>query len=399
MEFEQIGKRLEWLDEQQRKGKTDLGSLDERLTALQASLDVLSKQVKSLSKEVSDLSPATARINQFDELMSKQRTDLNKLLDASEKAAVRREQEVAKIHSTEMEEIRKAIFHLGNSIHTEEIEKKFKDRAHEEQRLSLSMQDLRTTVEEAVAQSKDVALTQKALEEARRQDVKRLADLQGELASVRKRADDAREKTTLHSDTIRNVENRINELLETEVSRQDAQTAFLAQQALAQVDRDRDWKDWHEKYEVFKQQAANMETQVAILEDSIRGAKRAQDSYNELNQKLERRISEVGEMQRLAEDRIRQEWVAFKADDQKRWTGNALSQEEAMRDLRKSMDKIEPRLTALDDSSQTLQDQLHQTTDTTEKQLQELMNVSHEWLVAYERIMGHSKAKAKKSTR
>ena len=46
----------------------------------------------------------------------------------------------------------------------------------------------------------------------------------------------------------------------------------------------------------------------------------------------------------------------------------------------------------LDESIQTLQDQLHQTADATEQQLQELMNVAHEWLSAYERIMGHGKA-------
>ncbi len=114
---------------------------------------------------------------------------------------------------------------------------------------------------------------------------------------------------------------------------------------MAQVERDRGWKDWQEKYELFKQQADNMEAQVAALDDSIRAAKRAQDAYNDLNQKLERRIAEVSEMQRLAEDRIRQEWVAFKADEQKRWTSHSLSQEESMRDLRKDMDKLEQRTT------------------------------------------------------
>jgi chromosome segregation ATPase len=167
---------------------------------------------------------------------------------------------------------------------------------------------------------------------------------------------------------------------------------------MAQVERDRGWKDWQEKYEIFKQQADNMEAQVAALDDSIRAAKRAQDAYNELNQKLERRIAEVSEMQRLAEDRIRQEWVAFKADEQKRWTSHALSQEETMRDLRKDMDKLETRATTLDDTFQIMHDQLHQTTDATEKQLQELMNVTNEWLTAYERIMGHGK-KTKKAAR
>lgn len=60
------------------------------------------------------------------------------------------------------------------------------------------------------------------------------------------------------------------------------------------------------------------------------------------------------------------------------------------------MQKLEERIDPYDEKIQTMQDQLHQTADATEQQLQELMNVAHEWLSAYERIMGHGKT-AKKS--
>jgi ATP-dependent protease ClpP protease subunit len=62
-----------------------------------------------------------------------------------------------------------------------------------------------------------------------------------------------------------------------------------------------------------------------------------------------------------------------------------------MKNLQKTMDKIENRLTEFDDSFQTMQDQLHQTTDLTENQMQELMNWAHQWLTASERVMGHEK--------
>ncbi len=397
MEFEQITKRLEWLDEQQRDNKTAISDLNDRLTSIETSINAIGKQLKSLNKEIANAAPAAARIDQFDTMMAKQRTDLNKMIEDMEKRSVRRERDAAKLHNAELVDVNKTITKLKESIKIEEINKKFKDRAHEEQRLTLTVQDMSAQVEETVAQVKELAQGQKALEEARRQDAKRLADQQGELASVRKRSDDAREKITLHSDNIRNLENRISELLETETQRQESQIAFLEQQAMAQVERDRSWKEWQEKYEAFKKQAENMESQVTALDETIRAAKRAQDAYNELNQKLERRIAEVSEMQRLGEDRIRQEWVAFKADEQKRWTSHSLSQEEAMRDLRKDADKMEQRLTRLDDAAQVMQDQLHQLTDSTEQQLQELMNTANEWLTAYERIMGHTKTKAKRT--
>ena len=296
-----------------------------------------------------------------------------------------------------MADVNASIEELRASLEFEPIKKQLKEQALDDKRLSLDIQDLQQKLD-AVAQPIESSLNiAKEANEAHRQNLKQITDLQAEMVAVRKRADEAREKTLIYGDSIRNLENRMTELVESEAARKQAQTAFLDQQVLAQVERDRGWKEWQAKYENFKKQAENMELQVVALDDSIRAAKRSQEAYTELNQKLERRIAEISEIQRLAEDRIRQEWVAFKADEQKRWTSHALSQEEAMRDLRKDLDKLEGHVTQLDDSSQVLQDQLHQTASTTEQQLQELMNVSHEWLTAYERIMGHSKAKTKKA--
>src|SRR5262245_41366053 len=100
MEFEQITKRLEWLDEQQRKNKTTLSDLSEQLTSLETSVNALTKQFKSINKELADAGPVAARLGQFDQIMSKQRLDLNKLIEDMEKAALRREKETANLHQT-----------------------------------------------------------------------------------------------------------------------------------------------------------------------------------------------------------------------------------------------------------------------------------------------------------
>ncbi len=398
MEFEQIAKRLEWLDNQQRKQETAVSGLDGRIASLETSVNALTKQLKELTKEISGIGPVAERTNQFESMVTKQRNELTKMIEATEKRAEKREKEISKVQESELIEIKRSIEKLAlAAVKPEDINKEFKKHTLDEQRLALDVKEMRAKVDEAVKSTEPLFLAQKTLEDARRQDAKRVADLPGEIAAIRKRADEARDKVIVYGDSIRNLENRISELLETENERKTAQVTFLEQQSLALVERDRAWKEWQLKYDTFKKQAENMDIQVVALDDSIRAAKRAQDAYTELNQKLERRIAEVSEMQRLAEDRVRQEWVAFKADEQKRWTGHSLSQEESMRDLRKDVDKVEERITVLDDASQTLQDLIHQTTDTTEKQLQEMMNVANEWLSAYERIMGHGK-KTKKTT-
>ena len=392
MEFEEIIKRVEWLDEQQRKSRTEFGDFGGRLAILQTSIENLSQQLKGLAQQFNDLNVVVPRLDQFDQMIAKQRTDLSKRIDLLESSASRREQEGQQSRQVEIEEIRKSIFRLQNAVAAEEGARK--ERVSDEKRRTLALQDMRASMEAAVRQTTEVLDSQKVIQETQRNTVKRLADLQTEMVAVRKRADDARDKSTLHTDAVRNLENRIGELVGTETERQEQFAAIVQQAAVAQVDREHAWKEWQERYEAFKQQIAAAESRAAAFDDSIRAAQRAQEAYDGLNQRLERRIAEVSEIQRLAEERIRQEWVAFKADEQKRWTGHSLAQDETLRDLRKDVERIESRLPDMDDATQTLQDQLHQTTETTEHQLQELMNLAQQWLTAYERIMGHARTKA-----
>ena len=397
MEFEQLVKRLEWLDEEHRKTRTSIITLEERMTALEGSIDAVAKQIKPLGKQIADIASTAARLNQFDAIFAKQREDMNKAIDDIEMRHQKREKEVSKRHQQDFEPINKEIDGLKKAL-TElaPIKRDLKARATEEMRLNQAIKELKPPIDEAMRISQEAIRAQRVFDESRKTEAKRVADLQGELTAVRKRIEEAREKADLTADGFKNIDNRIKELQLSEVERKTAQTAFIEQQTVAQIDREHTYKEWKEKFDTVKQQAQTLDSQIQTLEETLRSAKRAQETYNELNTKLERRINEVTEMQRLAEDRLRQEWVTFKADDQKRWTGYTLSQDEGGKDIRRIVQKIEERINPLDESIQTLQDQLHQTADATEQQLQELMNVAHEWLSAYERIMGHGKS-AKKS--
>ena len=395
MEFEQIIKRLEWLDKQQRQNQDALTGLDGRLESFETTINAVSKQMKSFTKQITDVSPMEKRLDQFDTLMTRQRAEFVKLLEEKEKEQTRVTRENLKYVQTELTEIQKVIANIKTTTNLTEIKKQIKERGDEMQRVLNNVADLKFRVDEVARTKDDAVHALKAIEETRKNDLKRVADIQGEVTALRKRVDENRDKATITADSIRNVENRFTDLIASELERKQAQAAFLEQQTLAQIDRDRAWKEWKEKYESFQKEAANLDIHIQNLDEALRGAKKAQETYLELNTKLERRINEVTEMQRLAEDRLRQEWVSFKTDDQKRWTGYSLSSEESFRDIRKEVQKLETRITPFDDITQVLQDQMHQTTDATEKQLQEMMNVLHEWMLSYQRIMGHGK-KSKK---
>jgi len=396
MDFEQIVKRLQWLDEEHRKDKAAIIELEERIAAYEGSIDTVAKQIKPLEKQIAGLTPNSARIDQFEVIVTNQREEMKAALEELEKKYLKREKDLISQHQKDLEPFNKEIDQIKKSL-TEiaPLKRDLKARITEETRLHEEIKGLKPPIDDAKRMAEEASRVQRVFDENRKQDMKRIADLQGELTALRKRIDEVSIKADTRTDSFKHLENRIKELMVSEADRKAAQAEFIEKQSVAQIDRDRSYKEWNNSYAEFQKQIEKLDSQTQTLEETLRAAKRAQETYNELNTKLERRINEVTEMQRLAEDRLRQEWVTFRADDQKRWTGYTLSQGESVKDVQKVLDKLEERISTLDDAQQITNDQLHQITDATEAQLQELMNVFHEWLSAYERVMGHGKATKK----
>ena len=388
MEFEQIIKRLDWLDEEHRKDKSTIEVLTQQASNLEGDLKAANKKIKELTTQMSRLSTAAARIEQYDTALTQQRTEIVKYIDDLDNKHKDQQPEIDKRYQIQFDGINKSVANLQKTKELiAEIKRELKARADEETRRNKLSADWEMRMQNMVKTVEDIQRAQKAAEEPRRQDAKRLADLQGELNAARKRLDESREKNDLLTDSIRRIEARLNEILSNEAERRQNQANFIETQALSQVERDRTWKEWEERLNAIRKQSETMDRNQQDWEVAQRSIKRSQETYDEIVQKFERRINEITEMQRLAEDRFRQELVTFKADDQKRWTSFTLSQDETHKDTRGGLAKIEERLTALEDLTQTQQDVIHQTKDANEQLFQGMLAQLHELLSAYERIM------------
>ncbi len=357
MDVEQILKRLDWLEKQQRRLADSSSAWEERLAALEREISALSKQAK-------------------------------------EKNAQQRELEIVKRHQADLDKINQALADLRKATDVSDIRQQLRDKAIQEVRVTQTMADLQAQVERVTELYEGIERARKAMDETRRTDMKRLAEVQGEVTALRKRMDELRDRMLLNSDSFRVVENRITELLNAEMERKRAQTVFIEQQLLAQAERERSWKEWIQRAEALAGQLDTLNAQIQAAEEALRAAKRAQETYLELNQKLERRINEITEIQRLGEERARQEWAAFKAEDQKRWTAHTLSQQEALNEIRQTAKVVEERLYALDELVQRLQDQLQLFTALGQSQIQNLIHWAHEWLTASEQITAPEKKAA-----
>ena len=247
MDFEQIVKRLEWLDDEHRKDKAAISKYEERLASIELNIKTLREDIKDLSKKVADIGPVNQRISLFENSLSKQRADISESIDALEKKHQQREKDIVKRYQAGLEEISQSLPKLDQSQEISELRKLIKLRADEDIKLNIAVTELKPKIDDAVRKSEDTAISVKLVEDSRRQDIKRVADMQGEITAVRKRVEEYRQKAELNNDTLRNIENRFTELIVSESDRKKAQVAFIEQQSLAQIDRDHAYKEWVSK--------------------------------------------------------------------------------------------------------------------------------------------------------
>jgi chromosome segregation ATPase len=391
MDLEQLEKRLDWLDEERRKDKTIIATLEERLGRLENDLPAIKQQVKEINSELTRLSTLLTRFDPIEASLGQIRVDLVRSLEAIEKTRQERERDLEKARMADQEVLSRSIAEVRRGLEPiPDLRKSIQVRMEEDFRLGRLIEEVNQRVSENRRGDEDFRRSIKLMEESQRQETKRLTDMQGEVAAVRKRQDEQRGKVDLVSDSVRKMEMRVSEFQAAESERRQAQAAFIDKQNMAGLERDRVWKEWQTRFDLIERQGVGLDAQLQAIESTHRQIKRSQEAFDEITQRFDRRINEITEMQRLTEDRFRQEWVAFKADDQKRWTNYAMVQEEQQRELTRHFERYNDRIILLEDLTQEMQDLVHQVKEENQKRLQSLLAMAHDWVEQYDRVFGRT---------
>jgi DNA repair exonuclease SbcCD ATPase subunit len=392
MDIDQLLKRVQWIEDDRRKEKDTLALLENRVASMEGGISALSQQIKELGGEITRLSTVITRMDQYDSNVLQLRVETKRLVDDIGKELRKSGDETVKVRQIELRSIDTNINELRKQIEVlPKLEKGLQVRFDEEVLLRRAIEETRTKIDEVRREDEEYTRTFRLLEDGRRQDSKRILDLQGELTALRKRADDQRGQVEVLNNGLRKIETRINELVLVESERREAVTNFLDKQNMTVVERDRVWKEWQSRFETVEKQATDIESTLLNLDTAQREVRRGQGILEELSQRVDRRINEITEIQRLSEDRFKQEWVTFKADDQKRWTNYTLTQEEQRDEVLRQFERFSERVTQQEDSLQELQDLLNLVKDLSEKRMQTLLALVHDWVSTYERTVGKSR--------
>jgi len=389
MELQQLEKRIEWLDDERRKDKNTIVQLRDRIIALEGNYKAVVQENKELQSEVTRLQAVTARMDRMDDVISENRVDFKQWINEQKSRIDEQEDEIKTLFRQELSGLEEMVAKARKVIKDiPPMKERLQAREQAEGRMSETVSELTQKVEEIRVNLEDQDHSRRVLEDAQSRDSQRLTDLQGEITALRKRSDEYRGRFDVLEAEIRRTEARLNEMLSVERERSENQKAFFERQTAAEAEREKTWKQWVNRFDAIEEQATEIESYINSLRNTHLDVKRTQETAEELHQKVERRINELTEMYRLSEERFRQEWNTFKADDQKRWTNYMLSHDEQQSEVNRRLERHAERITLFEDNLQEIQDFLQEINDFTWKRLHEVLEAFRDWTADQERIQG-----------
>ncbi len=357
--IEQLEKRIEWLDSERRNDKTNLASLQNRLTILEGENMNLRKQIKELEVLINRNANQISNMDKYDNRIDRLNIDLTKQIREVNERADLNISEAQKRLKVEIDSTKKTIAELYSmSEKFDPINTDIASLKMENTRLVRLIEEQKAKVLEVGRFDEDYRRSLHLLEEGRRQEAKRLTDLQGEVASVRKRLEETRARFDSFSDSFRTFDTRIAELQANEKDRRESQSQFIDRVNSSLVEKDKVFANWGKRFAEIDQFNANLSSQIETLENIRLSVTKAIQSAEDVTQRFERRINEITELQRLNDDRYRQEWNVFKSDDVKRWTNYMLAQEEQNRETTQQYTELTRQLQEIDDLTALMRDEL-----------------------------------------
>ena len=359
MDINQAARMIEWLDEERRRDKANISTLEERLAQQQDTITMLSKRINSMESDQTVIRTQIAPSGRETDLIEQVRKEVVQLIETVESKRLTAERESERRADLARENAMRPVREL-----TEKLEKLERQTSTlpgyevERERVSDTVASLQQRVDDLFKKVEEPDRRLAFLEEQRRQDSRRVSEVQSEVPEIQKQVDGVRPKLTLLEDLTLRIERRVQDVQNSERERREQIQQFIDQQTLQIQQRDQQIADLVKR---FGEQDSQMQRNIERFEtwqEAYRNMKKIIDDFERIGDRLERRINEVAEMQRLSEERFRQEWNDWTADDQKRWKQFTISNDEVWRSHDKEFDRFVSKMTELEAMFPPLQDSL-----------------------------------------
>lgn len=381
MDEKTIEKRLNWLDEQNRKTTDIIKQLSDMLTESRDVIKNQSNQIEEMNDEISRLAGLTTRIHQVDETIQLHRKEVIRQLDEAEKRRSEKEVNLDALRKSDQKALTLRLDQLQVDLSKiTDLESRLSSFQEEQVRLNKDNSKLEKQFEKLDDKSSTLRDQLKSLTREHEKIAKGNQKATGDLEVLRKRVEEYRGKLDALSDGNRSLDIRITELMSTEAERSDTQSRWIERQELSTLEFENEWKKWGRRFDAIEQGAHEFDERLAAYEELHRTLKQMRTELGELMERLERRITEVSEMQRLGDNRMKHEWSTFQAEDLKRWNTHKLTMDEIWREHNRLHETLKQQYQEVSEDLKNAGTNIDYFMETERVRLSELLSMFREWV-------------------
>jgi chromosome segregation ATPase len=345
MDLNQLGRMIEWLDEERRRDKAKIAKLEEQLAQATEHNEVLVRRLNGLESEQSSMRGMFVPVGRDSEMIEALRSEIHQAIEASEAKRITAEREAERRGELVREAISRPVRDLGERM--DKLERAWEEIGTarvERDRLSAAIMALQQRLEDVAKKFEEPERRITFLEEQRRQDSRRISETQTELPEMQKQIDALKPKLDLIESLALRNEKLILEVQAGDRDRREQTQSFIDQQSLLAQQRDQKVNEIERSFGQYEEEMRRRFERFETWAEAYRQMKKIIEDFERIGERLERRINEVAEMQRLSEERFRQEWNSWTSDDQKRWKQFTLTNDEAWRIHEKEFDDMQTRM-------------------------------------------------------
>lgn len=339
MQINQIASMIEWLDEERRRDKATIAALEQRLAQQADLIDGMRRRVDTVESDQVMIRQEALPAQKEQDILERMRQDAEDMLENAEARRLTAEREAERRFELQRESIQRAVRELADKA--DRLERQLlniSDMQVEGDRLTNAMRILNQEMDDLAKALEGPDRRLAFLEEQRRTDTRRLAEIETELPEFRKTVDGLQPKISLLEELAVRNERRIQDFNNIDRDRREQIQQFIDQQQLLLQQRDQQLLDLTKRFSVHDEELQRNIERFEVWAQAYREMKRIIDDFNRIGDRLERRINEASEMQRLSEERFREEWSDWRDEDQKRWKQLTLSNDEVWRNHDREFD-------------------------------------------------------------
>lgn len=358
----ELRSRIDWFDEERRKGNKRITELEHRLSRQERELQDREQRISQLEEQLGKSTTQLSRLTQVDTQLKQFKDEIVHLIEQYDQRRILAGEELERLHrvqqevmAREMADLRKELPLIGRLQNDMEL------RQAEESRLANligTVQNKVTAIDGRVETwSNDLSY----LEESGRQSQRTINQLQTNVLEINKRWDPLQNRLDILSNNITKAEAKLQSLgeVQTDVGQNIKQWAEQIQ--IGEYERNQRLEEWHRLIEEHEKRLDQFQREWVSFADQYKEAKMAVQTLNEFQQQVEQQQREMSELVRVETNRMQTRWDTFLHDNDKRWKTYEVDTEQRWssghrehKQLAELVAELEEMLTQLEQEKDTL---------------------------------------------